>query len=183
MMKILLLVAMLVSCGTKSADPSPADGNSMVSDGHGTVTDGAGGTDTSPYVCTPLSVIACCVFDPNACSTWPQGQTSCQFSSSYDSPSQGAGDCKQPSSLPVGAVCPVTALTAGPNCIKSAWCEFDANSPTTYQGICRLLCDPLDLADHGCPANTTCIGMLHCDNPADYPNCPPATNVHLGYCK
>jgi hypothetical protein len=190
---IITALAALVGC-SHAPQGAGTDAPGTPSDGrHG---DGSGGnTDAaSAYVCTPSPhySASCCVFG-SACSSGFGGSGSgCYYNYMLDSadtsPNQGAGECGTPieTPLPLGATCDVNTIPgfAEHMCGVGAWCAYDANTSTQNQnaGICRQLCDPLDQAAHGCPSATTCIGMLYCANFSDWPNCPSATNTHLGYC-
>ena len=190
MKKILVLVA-LVGCANHTGDPL-TDGSSADTDGNTNDGNGSNNVDasTSPYTCTPLAGVgfACCVFDASAC-TAPG--TTCQYdytldNSTFTAPSQGAGACVAipGASLAIGAVCNVGNVDLGqaPTCGPDAWCAYDAGSKTNNQGTCRSLCDPLDQAHHGCSIGT-CVGMEYCADFSNWPNCPSATNTHLGFCQ
>lgn len=187
-MKALFLILTLIGCTSKSngsgdGGGDDVDGGSGSNDGGGNGSDGG-----SAYVCTPLPGFgaACCVFAATTLCDSTAGE-SCQYdytedNSTLTSPSQGAGTCKKIGTLALGATCPVGDIATSATCGTGAWCEYDSNSGTTGTGTCRKLCDPLDQAAHGCTTGT-CVGMLYCTDLAMWPNCPSATNTHLGFCQ
>jgi hypothetical protein len=187
-MKTLFLILTLISCSTKSGGSGDGGGDDTDGgshDGGGSNGDGGG----SAYVCTPLAGFgaACCVFDATTLCDSSAGSDSCQYdytedNSTYTSPSQGAGTCRKIGTLALGATCPANVLASSATCGTGAWCAYDSNSGTTGTGTCRKLCDPLDQAAHGCTTGT-CVGMLYCADFAMWPNCPSATNTHLGFCQ
>lgn len=182
-MNKIILVFAVVGCANHANEPDPDATDANDSDGHSNG-DGALNGDGSSYTCTVLPNANCCVFDTSssACT----GTNVCQYDSVIDnswhtSPSQGAGTCRPPGTLAIGASCSVNSPLP-PTCGQGAWCAYDANSATTGTGTCRKLCDPLDQAAHGCSTGT-CVGMLYCDGSMQWPNCPSATNTHLGFCQ
>jgi hypothetical protein len=192
MTKTLVLLVALAGCAHKPAPGTDTDAaashDSRASDGSSNGSDAA-----SAYVCTPNTRIpnSCCVFE--TVSTCGSG-SDCYYDPGADdtvdsTPSQGAGVCMTAMGpiLPLNATCNAEGFPTlmSPYCGPNAWCAFDANtSPqNSYAGICRQLCDPLDTAVHGCPSPMTCVGMRYCGFTYTWPNCPQATNTHMGYCE
>ena len=141
-----------------TADAAPGDAPSDAS-GSGSggappcVTTGSGGTNDQ-----------CCVFDaPDPCAA---GEF-CYFFFNLHA-GQEAGACEPPfrgsASPGLGQPCQPgnDTCAAGLNCT--------VNAQHTAMGTCRQLCDPSDLAHHGCGAGVTCQ-MVYRD-----------TNPHIGTC-
>jgi hypothetical protein len=195
MIKIFITLAVLVGCAHKATQGVGTDAPAASGDAHGSGSGSGSDGGSSAYVCTPPSNIigSCCVFG-SACGSG----SGCYYDYAADnagntSPNQGAGYCGTPieTPLPLGAACDVNAVPGYMEhlCGVGAWCAYDANTglQNNNAGICRQLCDPLDQAAHGCSSGT-CVGMEFCSNAGtrnwmmQWPNCPSATNTHLGYC-
>lgn len=152
-------IVAVASCAGHSAMP---DSGSDAAGSDALPRDGSSGADAAPdaAACLPggAKFSACCVW--STCDTG----LSCYLELASDA-GPDSGGCYPTGATPIGDRCTIT----GHVCVDGAFCAFDDQTPTTGLGTCRVLCDPLDTAAHGCAAGTC--------NPI-----PEDANHHVGVC-